>query len=72
MSAIRDLLQHTQSCASCADLKAASLPEQRWWIDPARMCPVGGVLYKLWWEWCYCRPYPATLEAAIETPAPME
>lgn len=72
MNRTTKIVAHLKSCTQCKTQQNASLPEQRFWIDPATMCPVGGVLYKAWWEWCYCRPYPATLEAAIETPAPME
>lgn len=70
--AIQNLNAHRRACVQCADLVTAALPEQRWWIDLASMCPVGRTLYKRWWQGCYCRPYPPTLEDAIETPAPME
>lgn len=69
---VHDLNAHHVACQRCRVLKAAAQPDERYYIELGALCPVGGVLYRQWWEFCYDRSYPVSLEAAILTPAPME
>lgn len=69
---VYELNAHHAACQPCRVLKIAAQPDERYWIDPDHMCPVGRVLYRRWWEFCYDRPYPVSLEAALLTPVPME